>query len=318
MSLGNLIRWGAFAVLTLPGLLAQKPAAPEAPKAGVIPRSADGHPDLTGVWSNATRTPFERPAVFEGRATLSDEEAKAWEGGENARWAEGFNGPRPIETIQGGAYNVLFYDNGKELARIGGKKRTSMVVDPPDGHVPAILPEAQGRVQRPQAVAGDYRNLSNDTRCLVGNTPAIPLVPAAYNNNYEIVQSADSILIELEMVHEPRVIHMNSRHLPADIRFWGGDSIGHWEGDTLVVETTNLTDKTHYRGSSGAMKVTERFTRVSDRSIEYRATMDDPSTWAKPWTIEEQLILMADPLLEYACHEGNYAMKGILGDEKER
>ena len=115
------------------------------------------------------------------------------------------------------------------------------------------------------------------------------------------------------MVHEPRVIHMNSKHQPADIRFWGGDSIGHWEGDTLVVETTNLTDKTHYRGSSGAMKVTERFTRVSDRSIEYRATMDDPSTWAKPWTIEEQLILQADPLLEYACHEGNYAMQGILG-----
>lgn len=318
MSLGNLIRWGAVAALTLPGLLAQKPAAPEAPKAGVIPRSADGHPDLTGVWSSASRTPFERPAVFAGKATLTDEEAKAWEGGENARWAEGYNGPRPIESIQGGAYNVLFYDNGKELARIGGKKRTSVVVDPPDGHVPPLLPEARGRAQRPPAVvAGDYRNLSNDTRCLVGNTPAIPLVPAAYNNNYEIVQSADSILIELEMVHEPRVIHMNSRHPAADIRFWGGDSIGHWEGDTLVVETTNFTDKTHYRGSSRAMKVTERFTRVSDRSIEYRATMDDPSTWAKPWTIEEQLVLQADPILEYACHEGNYAMQGILGG-KER
>lgn len=312
MTLGNLVRWGAVAALTLPVLLAQKPAAPEAPKPGVIPRAADGHPDLSGVWSSASRTPLERPAAFAGKATLTDEEAKAWEGGENARWAEGYNGPRPIESIQGGAYNVLFYDNGKELARIGGTKRTSLVVDPPDGHVPAILPEARDRVQRPREVAGDYRNLSNDTRCLVGNTPAVPLVPAAYNNNYEIVQSADSILIELEMVHEARVVHLNSKHQPAGLRFWGGDSIGHWEGDTLVVETTNLTDKTHYRGSSAAMKVTERFTRVSDRSIEYRATMDDPTTWAKPWTIEEQLVLQADPLLEYACHEGNYAMKGIL------
>lgn len=317
MTLGNLVRWGAVAALTLPVLLAQKPAAPEAPKPGVIPRAADGHPDLSGVWSSASRTALERPAAFAGKATLTDEEAKAWEGGENARWAEGYNGPRPIESIQGGAYNVLFYDNGKELARIGGTKRTSLVVDPPDGHVPAILPEARGRVQRPREVAGDYRNLSNDTRCLVGNTPAVPLVPAAYNNNYEIVQSADSILIELEMVHEARVIHLNSKHQPAGLRFWGGDSIGHWEGDTMVVETTNLTNKTRYRGSSGAMKVTERFTRVSDRSIEYRATMDDPTTWAKPWTIEEQLVLQAEPLLEYACHEGNYAMKGIL-DSKER
>ena len=317
MTLGNLVRWGAVAALTLPVLLAQKPAAPEAPKPGVIPRAADGHPDLSGVWSSASRTPMERPAAFAGKAALTDEEAKAWETGENARWVEGFNGPRPIESIQGGAYNVLFYDNGKELARIGGTMRTSLVVDPPDGHVPAILPEARSRVQRPREVAGDYRNLSNDTRCLVGNTPAVPLVPAAYNNNYEIVQSADSILIELEMVHEARVVHLNSKHQPAGLRFWGGDSIGHWEGDTLVVETTNLTDKTHYRGSSAAMKVTERFTRVSDRSIEYRATMDDPTTWAKPWTIEEQLVLQAEPLLEYACHEGNYAMKGIL-DSKER
>lgn len=317
MTLGNLVRWGAVAALTLPVLLAQRPAAPEAPKPGVIPRAADGHPDLSGVWSSASRTPFERPAAFAGKATLTEEEAKAWETGENARWAEGYKGPRPIESIEGGAYNVLFYDNGKELARIGGTRRTSLVVDPPDGHVPAILPEVRGRGQRPREVAGDYRNLSNDTRCLVGNTPAVPLVPAAYNNNYEIVQSADSILIELEMVHEARVVHLNSKHQPSGLRFWGGDSIGHWEGNTLVVETTNLTDKTRYRGSSGAMKVTERFTRVSDRSIEYRATMDDPTTWAKPWIIEEQLVLQADPLLEYACHEGNYAMKGIL-DSKER
>lgn len=316
-SVRSLLRASAVAAVAVSTLLAQKGAAPAAPKPGVVPRAADGHPDLSGVWSSASRTPFERPAIFKDKPTLTDAEAKEWETGENARWAEGYNGPRPIETIQGGAYNVLFYDNGKELARIGGKKRTSVVVDPPDGHVPQILPAARARLQRPQNVAGDYRNLSNDTRCLVGNTPAVPLVPAAYNNNYEIVQSADSVLIELEMVHEARVVRINAKHEPPNVRKWTGDSIGHWEGDTLVVETTNLTDKTHYRGSSQNMKVTERFTRVSDRSIEYRATMDDPSTWAAPWTIEEQLTLMNDPILEYACHEGNYAMAGILGDKNK-
>ena len=156
----------------------------------MIPRAADGHPDLTGIWSNATRTPFERPAVFEGKATISDEEARKWEARENERWEEGskIDGGRPV-TIQGGAYNVLFYDNGRELMRIDGQKRTSMVVDPPDGHVPPMLPEARERLaQRRRIIPGDYKSLSNDTRCLVGNTPSVPVVPAAYNNNIEIVQ----------------------------------------------------------------------------------------------------------------------------------
>ncbi len=315
MTIRSLIKSSAVSLLAVASLSAQSATAPAAVhKAGAIPRAADGHPDLTGIWSNATRTPFERPAVFAGKATLSDAEAREWETRETQRWEEGstIDGGRPV-TIQGGAYNVLFYDNGTGLARFGGQKRTSMVVDPPDGHVPPVLPGARDRMRRGGNVAGDYRNLSNDTRCLVGNTPAVPMTPALYNDNYQIVQTPDSVLIVLEMIHDARVVHMNAKHQPPTVRQWFGDSIGHWEGDTLVVETTNFTDKTRYRGSSMDLKVTERFTRVSDKTIEYRATMEDPSTWTKPWSIELPFNSVPGPLYEYACHEGNYAIVDILG-----
>jgi len=296
---------------------AQKTNAPApAAKASAVPHAPDGHPDLTGIWSNATRTPFERPAVFAGKATISDEEARKWEARENQRWEEGstIDGGRPV-TIKDGAYNVLFYDNGNELTRIGGQKRTSMVVDPPDGKVPPMVPEARERLAARRRTSGfrSVKDLPTDARCLTGNTPSIPLVPALYNNNIEIVQSADSILIEVEMVHDARIVHMNAKHVDPKLRTWFGDSIGHWEGDTLVVETTNFDDHTHYRGSTENLKVTERFRRVSERSIEYRATMEDPSTWAKPWSIELAFNSVPGPLYEYACHEGNYAILGILG-----
>jgi len=183
MKYPSLIKASVVSLFTLTSLSAQNASAPAgAPKASAkIPRAADGHPDLTGIWSNATRTPFERPAVFAGKPTLSDAEAREWEAREAQRWEEGskVDGGRPV-TIQGGAYNVLFYDNGSELTRIGGQKRTSMVVDPPDGHVPPVLPEARNRARRGSNIPGDYKALSNDTRCLVGNTPAVPMTPALY------------------------------------------------------------------------------------------------------------------------------------------
>jgi hypothetical protein len=322
MTFGSLMKCSAVSFLAVTSVWAQSKVAPAAtaPKAGPVPRAADGHPDMTGIWSNATRTPFERPASFGGKAFLSDEEAKQWAEREAQRWEEGstVDGGRPV-TIQGGAYNVLFYDNGSGLARYGGQYRTSMVVDPPDGHVPPVLEAARNRARRGAEITGDYHSLPNDTRCLTGNTPALPMTPALYNNNYQIVQTPDSIVLVLEMVHDARIIHMTTQHQPAHVRQWFGDSIGHWEGDTLVVETTNFTDKTRYRGSSMDLKVTERFTMVSDRTIEYRATMDDPSTWAKPWSMELPFNAVPGPMYEYACHEGNYAMVDILkGASKEK
>ena len=311
----RLITTGAISLLAVASLSAQSTAAPAAvSKAGAIPRAADGHPDLTGIWFNATRTPLERTEGFAGKPTLTDAEAREWEAKENQRWEEGskIEGGRPV-TIQGGAYNVLFYDNGSSLATFDGQKRTSMVVDPPDGHIPPVIPEARNRGRGLSEIPGDYKSQTNDTRCLVGNTPAVPMTPAAYNNNYEIVQSADSILIVLEMIHDARIIHMTAKHQPADVRLWFGDSIGHWEGDTLVVETTNFTDQTRYRGSTMDLKVTERFKRVSDKTVEYRAIIDDPATWAKPWSFEEAFNTVPGPIYEYACHEGNYAMVDILG-----
>jgi hypothetical protein len=316
MKFRSLIEASVVSLLAAASVWAQStPAHAPAAKAGVAPRAADGHPDLTGIWSTATRTPFERPDIFAGKPTLSDEEASKWEARENQRWEEGskIDGGRPV-SIEGGAYNVLFYDNGRELTRVDGQKRTSMVVDPPDGHVPPMVPGARERVARRRTIVpGDYKSLPNDTRCLVGNTPSVPVVPAAYNNNVEIVQTADSILIEVEMVHDARIIHMTGQHQPPTVRQWFGDSIGRWEGDTLVVETTNFNDETHYRGSTMNLKVTERFRRVSDKAIEYRATIEDPATWTKPWTLELAFNSIPGPLYEYACHEGNYAMEGILG-----
>jgi hypothetical protein len=318
MTFRNLIKSRAAFLLAVTSLSAQSTLAqkvvPAVSKAGAIPRAPDGHPDFTGIWFNATRTPLERPAALAGKATLSDAEAHEWEAKENARWEERstVEGGRPV-SIEGGAYNVLFYDNGSELARFDGQKRTSMVVDPPDGHIPPVVPEARNRGRGLSNIPGDYKGQTNDTRCLVGNTPAVPMTPAAYNNNYQIVQTQDSILIVLEMIHDARIVHMNAKHQPPAVRQWFGDSIGHWEGDTLVVETTNFTDKTRYRGSSMDLKVTERFRRVSDKTIEYRATMEDPSTWTKPWSIELPFNSVPGPLYEYACHEGNYAMVDILG-----
>jgi hypothetical protein len=317
MRFRSLIEVGGVFLFAVACVSAQKaPGTKEGAKASAVPRAADGHPDLTGIWSNATRTPFERPAVFAGKPTLSDEEAKKWEARENQRWEEGsdIDGGRPV-TIQGGAYNVLFYDNGNELSRIGGQKRTSMVVDPPDGKVPPMVPAARERLAARRRTAGflSVKELPTDARCLTGNTPSVPLVPALYNNNVQIVQSADSILFEVEMVHDTRVVHMNAKHADSKVSKWFGDTIGHWEGDTLVTETTNFDDHTHYRGSTANLKITERFTRVSKKTIEYRATMEDPSTWTKPWSIELAFNSVPGPLYEYACHEGNYAILGILG-----
>jgi hypothetical protein len=310
---------GLIALAAVSTVAAQNKAAASSSGSLKIPRLADGHPDLQGIWSNATRTPLERPAEFAGKTTLTDAEAKDWEVKEHQAWQE-LDGTSegPLHKTKGsegtGAYNVLFYDMGNGLARVDGMKRTSMVIDPPDGKIPPMVPEARGRLGRRAADGVDNvkdRGLSE--RCIITSMSGPPMLPTLYNNNYQIVQTPNAIMILVEEIHDVRIVHMNAQHQPANVRQWMGDSIGHWDGDALVVETTNFTNQTHFRGASANLKVTERFTRVDAKTILYRATMEDASTWTRPWTVELPFIAQAGPIYEYACHEGNYAIEDILG-----
>jgi len=299
----------------------------EKSKNWTAPRTADGHPDLQGVWTNVTLTRMERPAQFNGKSTLTDAEAAAYEKKE----ADELNkqdgaSDGPLIAAAGssgtGGYNVLFVDRGSELARVDGVKRTSLIIDPPDGKVPPVTPEAK---QRNSAMMRNFNNYDNvkarplSERCLIGfgSTSGPPMLPVLNNNNYQIVQTADYVMILVEMVHDARIIRLNSSHPPASVRQWFGDSIGRWEGDTLVVDTTNFTDKTRFRGSSENLHVVERFTRIGPGTILYKATIDDPTTFTKQWTMEFPFVATKGPLYEYACHEGNYAMTDILGGARE-
>jgi len=314
MTFRNLTRLGALAVFTATALSAQNKAPWK------MLRTADGHPDLQGIWNNSTRTPLERPAEFAGKATLTDADAKVWEQKEHQAWQD-LDGTSegPLHKTKGsegtGAYNVLFYDMGSGLARVDGVKRTSMVIDPPDGKIPPLIQQARERNRAAAArsrSAGNVKDRGLSERCIYVSMAGPPMLPTLYNNNYQIVQTPDTIMILAEEIHDVRIIRMNAQHAPENVRQWLGDSVGHWEGDTLVVETTNFTDQTRFRGSSKDLKVTERFTRVDANNIVYKATVEDPSTWTKPWTVELPFAAAPGPIYEYACHEGNYAIEDIL------
>jgi hypothetical protein len=317
MNYRNLAATCALLLLTAIALPAQNKTAWK------TPRTPDGHPDLQGFWSNATRTPVERPAEFASKPTLSDAEAKAWEKKDAQAWQD-LDGTSegPLHATKGstgtGAYNVLFYDMGSELARVDGVKRTSMVIDPADGKIPPRVPQTGNRGGRGRG--GSTANVKDrglSERCLFVPMAGPPMLPTLYNNNYEIVQTPDSMVIVSEEIHDARIIRMNTKHVAPDVRKWLGDSIGRWDGDTLVVETTNFTDQTRFRGSSRDLKVTERFTRVDANTILYKATVEDASTWTKPWTLELPFAAIKGPIYEYACHEGNYAIVDILGGARK-
>ena len=319
MTFRNLTRLGALAVFTATALSAQNKAPWK------MLRTADGHPDLQGIWNNSTRTPLERPAEFAGKATLTDADAKVWEQKEHQAWQD-LDGTSegPLHKTKGsegtGAYNVLFYDMGSGLARVDGVKRTSMVIDPPDGKIPPLIQQARERNRAAAArsrSAGNVKDRGLSERCIYVSMAGPPMLPTLYNNNYQIVQTPDTIMILAEEIHDVRIIRMNAQHRPSNMRSWLGDSVGHWEGDTLVVETTNFTDQTHFRGSSQDLKVTERFTRVDANNIVYKATMEDASTWTKPWTVELPFAAASGPIYEYACHEGNYAIEDILAGARK-
>jgi len=288
------------------------------------PRTPDGQPELEGVWTNATITPFERPAELAGKATLTEQEAAAIE--KRASQNRVDRPPRPGDP---GSYNQAFFDAGtKWLATL----QSSLVVDPPNGRVP-LKPSAEAQRDYDMAHLEDsYVHQTSWERCITRGVPA-GMFPAGYNNAYQILQTPDYVVIFSEMIHEARVIPLDGRpHPPPSIREWNGDSVGHWEADTLVVDTTNYNGKGmiatsaatgRVRGihQSEALHVVERFQRVDVNSIAYEVIIDDPNVYSAPWKVS--LPLTKDPnyvIYEYACHEGNYAMEDILraGRAKEK
>jgi hypothetical protein len=314
------------------------PAAGQAPH---IPRTPDGRPDLQGTWSNATITPVERPSEFTS-LVISEADRTRLETAVTERidrLSQPSDPNREAPPVGGdgstgaagmvGGYNNFWIDAGTRVAVVNGERRSSLVVDPPDGKVPALTEEARQRAAERFAarrkIGGEYdhpefRPLAE--RCLLsfGSSAGPPMLPNYfYNNNYQIVQTPDHVMILVEMVHDARIIRMNANeHLPKHIRPWMGDSIGRWEGDTLVVETTNFHPLQTFRGASDNLSVTERFTRVDADSILYRFTIDDPTTFTKPWSGEVPFEASEEPIYEYACHEGNYALSNILSGERDR
>ena len=288
-------------------------------------QTADGHPDLQGIWTNATLTPLERPASFAGKLTVTDAEAAIYQQQQEDELKAGDGKSegefhRRAGSGETGGYNALFIDRGSELARVDGVKRTSLIIDPPDGRVPALTPEARQRfasLRRGGTDSAKDRPLSE--RCLLsfGSSSGPPMLPVLYNNNYQIVQAPDVVMILVEMIHDVRIIRMNSTHAPDNIRKWMGDSVGHWEGDTLVVDTTNFNDQVNFRESSKNLHFIERFQRTDAQTLLYRATIDDPSTFSKSWTLEFPFRATSGPIYEYACHEGNYALVDILGGARK-
>src|SRR5215471_12238552 len=295
----------------------------QAAKPWAVPRTPDGKPDLQGIWNTSTLTPLERPAEFADKPVLTEQEAKDYE----ARLLRENNRDRRDGTAEvdvGRAYNEFWYDRGSHIVQ---NRRTSLIIDPADGKIPALTPEAQKR----QAALADYRkqhpgdgpeDFSLANRCLLWATAGPPMLPGAYNNNYRIVQGPNNLSILVEMIHDARIIPTDGRpHLPSSVRQWLGDSRGHWEGDTLVVETTNFSNKNSFRGSSENMKLIERFRRADADMLIYQFTVEDPDTWARPWTVEIPVTRSQGRLFEYACHEGNYGMAGGLAgaraEEKE-
>jgi hypothetical protein len=284
-----------------------------AAKAWTAPRNADGHPDLQGIWTNASLTPFERPKELAGKEFFTEKEAAEFTRKVLDQSNRDRRGATPEEDVNG-AYNEAWFERGTKVA---SNLRTSIVVDPTDGRVPPLTPEARAAGDARAAVQRRRPEGPEDfalpVRCLVWPTSGPPMVPGPYNNNYQIVQTRDYVAIDVEMIHDARIVRMDGRpHMPSFIRRWMGDSVGHWEGDTLVVDTTNFTDKTHYRGSDDKLHVVERFTLTGADTIQYRFTIDDPTAFTKPWTGEIVMSRIAGPLYEYACHEANYSVSGML------
>jgi len=272
-----------------------------------VARASDGHPDLQGTWDFAQLTPFERPSAFAGKSSISDEEAEEFAQQRIESANKDYRGGGAAADVER-AYNDFWWDFGKRIA-----KQTSLVVDPPDGRVPPLTSEAQARAA---ARRGKYDNPEERPlaeRCVLGFNSGPPMIPSAYNNNMQLVQTHDHVVILNEMIHSARIIPLDGRpHAPASIRSLTGDSVGHWEGDTLVVDTTNFSQEAGFRGASTKMHLVERFTRLDTDTLRYEFTVDDPATWTAKWSASIPMTRTDELIYEYACHESNYGLEGVL------
>jgi len=289
-----------------------RPAATARP----IPRLPDGKPDMQGTWTNQTFTPLERPAQYAGKEFFSAAEAEAFA----QRALEDVKDVPRGEQVKSDA--DIHYDDGIWLLegyRKAAMLRTSIITDPPDGRIPALNAEGQ---QRAQARAEARRNIGQfdsaqarglSERCIYWAHEGPPLLPTGYNSNLLIVQAPGTFVIQPEMMPVARVVPLDGRpQLGAAIRAYRGDWRGRWEGDTMVIETTNYSEKTAWRGASENLSVVERLTMTDPDTIRYQFTVTDPSTWTRPWSGEYEMTRIAGPLFEYACHEGNYQLPSIL------
>jgi len=319
----------ALATVSVTGQTAgSSPNAPAA-KAYTPTKTADGQPDLQGVWDFRTVTPLERPKELADKEFLTQAEADEYErkavaerdadsNRQTTATARGVvNGTEETNDVAL-AYNQFWWDRGTNVI---GTRRTSLVVDPKDGRVPARIPSAQKRFEEltklRERTATGPEDRSVGERCIMGFNAGPPMLPAGYNMNVQIVQAPGYVALLNEMVHSVRIVPLDARaHLDGNIRQWSGDSRGHWEGNTLVVDTTNFNDVgtsfANNYGTTPTLHLVERFTKADANTLLYEFTVEDPATWAKPWSVQLPMRLSELPIYEYACHEGNYGMFGLL------
>jgi hypothetical protein len=278
-----------------------------------------GPPRLEGIWNSATVTPLERPPQFKDKPFFTPEEAAAWERQVAKRNEE----PPPEVAAKSrgtGTYNTFFREFGTRTVKT---LRTSILIDPPDGRIPPLAPQAaeirRRRLER-QKLFENPEELGLQDRCLAFLTAGPPMLPYSYNSNYQIVQTRDAIVVHAEMIHDARIIHLDGRpHPPPAVRLWMGDSIGHWEGGTLVVDTTNFNDGGGFYGDAGGnfgwdrnLHLIERFSLLNAETLLYQFEIDDPTAFTRPWKGELTMMRTNERIYEYACHEGNYSLENML------
>ncbi len=308
------------------------------------PTRPDGKPDFSGTYDAGTVTPVDRPPQFGDNLYLTPEEAKALEEEQAAFWADAEAAKDEKEATKGGdnnnmfgagnvgGYNIFWIDPGSEAVMVDGRFRTSIIYDPPNGRRPAMTPTAMAKTMKnlssfihdndgtaswlDKGGHGPFdgpEDLAIAERCLLGFSGGPPMLPSLYNNYIRVIQTADHLMILNEMVHDARLVRIDGKHGPDDVREWQGDSIGYWDGDTLVVETRNFRADTGLMGGDENLEVVERFSRAANGNLNYRFTVTDSTAWTAPWSGEYEWTAKNDSkVYEYACHEGNYAMGNIL------